>query len=158
VKLKIVKYLVLGLVIASWSLIALTEHSDAGRRAERRAARKAQEAAVTYREDRVQPRPKPQRSRPQPVRRYSPPAPAPSAEEVAAITSTQRCLAELGYYKGEIDGKKGRATWSAYWNFKREHDLASHNDLLAEPVQEKLAELCQSPEEEAASEQVATAP
>jgi hypothetical protein len=158
-KLKIVKYLVLGLVVASWSLIALTEHSDAGRRAERRAARKAQEAAIIYREERVQPRPKPRRrSRPQPVRRYSPPAPAPSPEEVAAVTSTQRCLAELGYYKGEIDGKKGRATWKAYWRFKHEHDLASHSDLLAEPVQEKLAELCQSPEQEAPSEQVAAAP
>ena len=28
-------------------------------------------------------------------------------EQVQAITRAQRCLAELGYYKGEIDGKRG---------------------------------------------------
>jgi Caspase domain len=154
-KLGIVKYLVLGLAVASWGLLALTEHSEAGRRAERRAARRAQEAAIVHREEPVQPRTKPKRSRPQTVRSRPAPSRAPSSEEVAAIANTQRCLSELGYYSGEIDGKKGRATWSAYWQFKREHGLSSHSDLLAEPVQEKLAELCQSPADEPAPEQAA---
>ncbi len=147
-KLGIVKYIVLGLVVASWGLIALAEDSEAGRRAERRAARKAQEATVVHR-----PRTEQKRRRPRAVRAYSAPARALSLEQVAAITRTQRCLAELGYYKGEIDGKKGRGTWSAYWRFKHEHGLASHSDLLAEPVQEKLAELCKSPEDATAPAQ-----
>ncbi len=157
-KFKIVTSIVLGLVVASWALIALTEDSDAGRR-ERRAARKAaQEATTIHRQQPVRARTKQKRSRPRAVRRYSPPAQAPSPEQVAAITSTQRCLAELGYYKGEIDGKRGRATWSAYWHFKHEHDLASHSDLLAEPVQAKLAELCKSPEDGSPAEQEAAHP
>jgi hypothetical protein len=66
---------------------------------------------------------------------------------VAVIARTQRCLMELGYYKGEIDGKRGRVTRSAFWHFKREHGLSGESDLLAEPVQQKLAELCKISEE-----------
>jgi hypothetical protein len=63
---------------------------------------------------------------------------------VAGIARTQRCWSELGYYKGEVDGKRGRATWSAFWHFKHEHGLAGQSDILAEPVQQKIAELCKT--------------
>ena len=70
---------------------------------------------------------------------------APTPEQVAAIARAQSCLAQLGYYKGEVDGKRGKETWSAYWQFKHDHDLDAYSDLLAEPVQQKLAELCKQP-------------
>ena len=54
----------------------------------------------------------------------------------------QTCLTELGYYKGPVDGKRGRETWTAYWNFKHDHGLGGYSDLLAEPVRQKLDELC----------------
>ena len=78
----------------------------------------------------------------------SPPAPAPThteaptPEQVEAIAHVQSCLAELGYYKGAIDGKRGRETWTAYWNFKHDHGLGGYSDLLAEPVRQKLDSLC----------------
>jgi hypothetical protein len=67
---------------------------------------------------------------------------APTPEQVAAIAHVQTCLAELGYYKGAIDGKRGKETWTAYWNFKHDHGLGGYSDLLAEKVREKLDELC----------------
>jgi hypothetical protein len=66
----------------------------------------------------------------------------PTPEQIAAIAHVQTCLAELGYYKGAIDGKRGRETWTAYWNFKHDHGLGGYSDLLAEKVREKLDELC----------------
>jgi len=81
----------------------------------------------------------------------SPPASAePQDEQVQAIARVQSCLTELGYYKGPIDGKRGRETWTAYWYFKNDHGLKGYSDLLAEPVQQKLASLCKSPETTAA--------
>jgi hypothetical protein len=74
-----------------------------------------------------------------------PPPPAtnaPTPEQVEAIAKTQKCLADLGYYQGAVDGKRGKQTWTAFWNFKQEHGLKSYSDLLAEPVQQKLTELC----------------
>jgi hypothetical protein len=63
-------------------------------------------------------------------------------EQVQAISRAQRCLTELGYYKGEIDGKRGKETWTAYWHFKNEHDLKSYSDLTSPTVQKKMGELC----------------
>ena len=68
---------------------------------------------------------------------------------MAAIARAQRCWAELGYYKAEVDGKRGRATRSAFSQFKREHGLASQSDILAEPVQQKIAELCKTQTDDA---------
>jgi caspase domain-containing protein len=79
-----------------------------------------------------------------------PPSAAPTPEQVEAIARSQKCLADLGYYKGEVDGKRGKETWTAFWNFKQDHGLKSYSDLLAEPVQQKLTELCQQRAEEAA--------
>jgi hypothetical protein len=79
-----------------------------------------------------------------------PPSAAPTPEQVDAIARSQKCLAELGYYKGEVDGKRGKATWSAYWHFKHDHGLESYSNLLDQPVQEKLAALCRQKAEEAA--------
>ena len=78
----------------------------------------------------------------QPVRAGSPAQEAPTPEQVKAIAHVQTCLAELGYYKGPVDGKRGRETWTAYWNFKHDHGLGGYSDLLAEPVRQKLDELC----------------
>ena len=73
---------------------------------------------------------------------HAQPARAGSPEQVKAIAHVQTCLAELGYYKGPVDGKRGRETWTAYWNFKHDHGLGGYSDLLAEPVRQKLDELC----------------
>jgi hypothetical protein len=89
-----------------------------------------------------------------------PPAPsaAPTAEQVAAIARAQKCLADLGYYKGKIDGKRGKKTWTAYWHFKHDHDLDAYSNLLDEPVQQKFAVLCQQPDETATLEPTGDAP
>jgi hypothetical protein len=63
-------------------------------------------------------------------------------EQVEAIMRTQSCLAQLGFYQGEIDGKRGSETWTAYWHFKKQHGLKSQSDFLAKAVQAKLAALC----------------
>jgi len=73
-------------------------------------------------------------------------------EEVEAITRIQSCLAELGYYKGAIDGKRGKETWTAYWHFKHDHGLGAYSDILAEPVRQKLDSLCKITEETGALE------
>src|SRR5262245_53287330 len=131
--------LILGLVVAAWGLALVVDVSEAGRK-ERR-ARKAPEASTATQ----------QQERPQPpvARTDSSPAEAPTPEQVAAIARAQRCWAKLGYYKAEIDGKRGRATRSAFSQFKREHGLANENDILAEPVQQKIAELCKTQTDEA---------
>ncbi len=67
-----------------------------------------------------------------------------SEEQVQAISRAQRCLTELGYYKGAIDGKRGKETWTAYWNFKHDNGLSGQSDLLSERVQQKMASLCKS--------------
>ncbi len=82
-----------------------------------------------------------------------PPRPAeapPTPEQVEAIARSQKCLAELGYYKGAVDGKRGKETWTAYWHFKHDHDLGGYSNLLDPPVQEKLTALCQQKAEETA--------
>ncbi|HKA99604.1 MAG TPA: caspase family protein [Methyloceanibacter sp.] len=126
--------LILGLLVATLGLALVAGVSEAGRK-ERR-ARKAPEASTATQEQ--------ERPQPQVARSDSGAAEAPSPEQVAAIARAQRCLADLGYYKGEVDGKRGRATWSAFWQFKHEHRLANQSDLLAEPVQQKIAELCRT--------------
>jgi hypothetical protein len=88
------------------------------------------------------------------------PAPAPPAEprdkKAEATARAQRCFAQLGYYKGPIDGKANADTWTAHWFFKNDHGLKAYGDFLAEPVQKKLDELCKeepvvaTPEPEAA--------
>jgi hypothetical protein len=71
------------------------------------------------------------------------PAPAePRDERAEATARVQRCFAQLGYYKGPIDGKANEETWTAHWYFKNEHGLKAYGDFLAEPVQKKIAELC----------------
>lgn len=79
-----------------------------------------------------------------------PPSAAPTPEQVEAIARSQKCLAELGYYKGDVDGKRGKETWTAYWHFKHDHDLEGYSNLLDQPVQEKLAALCKQKAEEVA--------
>ena len=74
------------------------------------------------------------------------PTPVPSAEprdkKAEATARVQRCFAQLGYYKGPIDGKPNEETWTAHWYFKNDHGLKAYGDFLAEPVQQKLDELC----------------
>jgi hypothetical protein len=72
-------------------------------------------------------------------------------EQVEAIAKAQKCLADLGYYQGAIDGKRGKLTWTAFWNFKQEHGLMAYSDLLDEPVQQKLMDVCKAREEAAAA-------
>jgi Caspase domain len=140
--------LILGLLVAALGIALAADVSQAGRK-ERR-ARKTQEApAATQVEERPQAaqkraKPEPEPPRPDVARTDSNPAEAPSPEQVAAIARAQRCWAELGYYKAEIDGKRGRATRSAFSQFKREHGLGNESDILAEPVQQKIAELCKT--------------
>ena len=80
---------------------------------------------------------------------------APSAlppEQIEAIMRTQSCLAQLGFYQGEIDGKRGSGTWTAYWHFKKQHGLKAYSDFLAKAVQTKLAALCkEKPKKEVAA-------
>src|SRR5262245_59440014 len=130
--------LIRGLVVAALGLALSADLSRAGRKGR---ARWAAEAPTTTQD---QERPEPQAARSNPG-----PAEAPSPEQVAAISRAQRCLADLGYYKGEIDGKGGRATRSAFGSFKHEHGLANQSDLLAEPVQQKMAELCKTRQDDA---------
>ena len=85
-------------------------------------------------------------------------APAISEKQVQAISRAQSCLAELGYYKGEIDGKRGKETWTAYWHFKHDHGLSGYSDLLAETVQQKFASLCKGSPETAAALQTEPQP
>ena len=83
-----------------------------------------------------------------------PPPPAttaPTPEQVEAIAKAQKCLAELDYYQGAVDGKRGKLTWTAFWNFKQDHDLKAYSDLLAEPVLMKLEALCKQKAEEIAA-------
>jgi len=72
--------------------------------------------------------------------------PAPATEHhdkrAETIAWTQRCFAQLGYYKGPIDGKANEDTWTAHWFFKNDHGLKSYGDFLAEPVQRVLHKLC----------------
>ena len=79
-----------------------------------------------------------------------PPSAAPTPEQVEVIARSQKCLAELGYYEGDVDGKRGKQTWTAYWHFKHDHDLEGYSNLLDQPVQEKLAALCKLKAEEVA--------
>jgi hypothetical protein len=136
--------LALGLALIVAGLAALPGPSDAETRRERR-ARTAQGAPPI-----VVPHQPPRREvtpvRAEPVV----PQPPPTPEQVEAIARAQKCLADLGYYTGEVDGKRGKQTWTAFWNFKQEHDLKSYSDLLAEPVQQKLEELCKKKAEEIA--------
>jgi hypothetical protein len=152
--------LIFGLVVAALGLTALADGSPAGWKDRR--ARKAQETSTAVPEQqrpqsqaepsRPQPEAEPQPAQAQVARAESGAAQAPSPEQVAGIARTQRCWSELGYYKGEVDGKRGRATWSAFWHFKHEHGLAGQSDILAEPVQQKIAELCKVPQDTTASE------
>ncbi|WP_431558885.1 caspase family protein [Methyloceanibacter sp.] len=86
--------------------------------------------------------------------RAPPAAPTARAE---AISRVQRCFAQLGYYKGPIDGKANDDTWTAHWYFKNDHGLKAYGDFLADAVQKKLRELCKeevaaAPEPESAAE------
>lgn len=152
--------LVLGLIVAALGLTALVDVAHSGWKDRR--ARKAQETSTAVPEQqrpqsqaepsRPRPEAEPQPAQAQIARAESTAAQAPSPEQVAGIARTQRCWSELGYYKGEVDGKRGRATWSAFWHFKHEHGLAGQSDILAEPVQQKIAELCKIPQGTTASE------
>ncbi|MEX1059983.1 MAG: caspase family protein, partial [Methyloceanibacter sp.] len=142
-----VQGLVLGLVLVALGLVALAEALNAEPWGERR-ARTAQGAPVFL-------PPAQQRLQARPARAGSPPTEVLSPEQIEAITRVQACLAELGYYKGAIDGKRGRETWTAYWHFKHDHGLGAYSDILAEPVRQKLNALCKLTEESAALEPTA---
>jgi hypothetical protein len=137
--------LVLGLVLVAAAMAALASPPDAETRRERR-ARLMQEAVPPEVGAQKPPRQEARAGRSAPAVPELPPTP----EQVKAIARSQKCLAELGYYKGTVDGKRGKETWTAFWNFKQDHDLKSHSDLLAEPVQQKLDELCKKKAEEIA--------
>lgn len=143
-----VQGLVLGLVLVALGLVALAEALNAQPWGERR-ARTAQSAPPVFVP------PARQRLQAQPARAGPTPTEAPTPEQVEAITRVQSCLAELGYYKGAIDGKRGKETWSAYWHFKHDHGLGAYSDILAEPVRQKLNSLCKITEETAAIEPTA---
>jgi hypothetical protein len=139
-----VQGLILGLVFCATGLAALAGAVYAEPSGERgtRAAQSAPPVIPRLSEPRRQAE----------LARADPPATnAPTPEQVKAIAQAQKCLADLGYYKGEIDGKRGKETWTAFWNFKQEHGLKSQSDLLAEPVQQKLTALCKAREEAAAA-------
>jgi hypothetical protein len=140
-----VKGLALGLVLVALGLVALAEALNAEPMGERR-ARTAQGAPPVFIP------PAQQRLQAQPARAGSSPPEAPSPEEIEAITRVQSCLTELGYYKGAIDGKRGKETWTAYWHFKHDHGLGAYSDILAEPVRQKLDSLCKLTEQTAALE------
>ncbi|MGD9502289.1 MAG: caspase family protein [Methyloceanibacter sp.] len=152
-KFQAVRGLVLGLLVAALGLALAVDAAHAGRK-ERR-ARQTQETSTAVqdqerpRPEAQQPRPRAEPERPQPSRTEPAAAEAPTPEQVAAISRAQRCWAALGYYKAEIDGKRGRATWSAFWHFKHEHGLAGESSILAEKVQQKIAELCKSQQDAA---------
>ncbi len=81
-------------------------------------------------------------------------APGPASEETPRAAGTkraQRCFAQLGLYKGPVDGAGNRDTWTAYWYFKHANGLVAYRDFLAGPVQEKIAALCKEGEEAAMS-------
>lgn len=134
-RLGTVRGLVFGLVLVAAGLAALSQASNAENWRERR-ARTAQGAPSVFSTP-AQPSP-----RVEPARAGSTAQEAPTPEQIKAIAHVQTCLAELGYYKGPIDGKRGRETWTAYWNFKHDHGLGGYSDLLAEPVRQKLDDLC----------------
>src|SRR3990170_4086731 len=134
-----------GLVLVALGLVALAEALNAEPWGERR-ARTAQSAPPVFLP------PGQQRLQAQPARAGSPPPEAPTPEQVEAITRIQSCLTELGYYKGAIDGKRGKETWTAYWHFKHYHGLGGYSDILAEPVRQKLDSLCKLTEQTAALE------
>jgi len=140
-----VQGLIFGLILVALGLVALAEALNAEPWGERR-ARTAQGAPPVFIP------PAQQRLQARPARAGSTPTEAPSPEEVEAITRIQSCLAELGYYKGAIDGKRGKETWTAYWHFKHDHGLGAYSDILAEPVRQKLDSLCKITEETAALE------
>jgi len=132
--------LVLGLVLVAAGLAALVQVSIAEPWGERRTAAAPDQVAVAP-------------DAGAPGAGSSPPGSAGLQEEqVRAIVRVQSCLTELGYYKGPIDGKRGRETWTAYWFFKNDHGLKGHSDLLADAVQQKVASLCKGPETTAAVE------
>src|SRR3990170_1021196 len=143
-----VQGLIFGLVLVALGLVALAEASNAEPWGERR-ARTAQGAPPVFLP------PAQQRLQARPARAGSSPTEAPTPEQVEAIARVQACLAELGYYKGDIDGKRGRETWTAYWHFKHDHGLGAYSDILAEPVRQKLNSLCKLTEETAAVEPTA---
>ncbi|MBC8013236.1 MAG: caspase family protein [Methyloceanibacter sp.] len=147
-RLGTVQGLVLGLVLVVLGLVALAEALNAEPWGERR-ARTAQGAPPVF----LSPAPPGLQARP--ARAGSTPIEATTPEQVEAIARVQACLAELGYYKGAIDGKRGRATWTAYWHFKHDHKLGAYSDILAEPVRQKLNALCKLTEETAALEPTA---
>ena len=124
--------LVFGLVLVTAGSVALSQASNA----ESSGNRTAQGAPSVFSAP-TQPSPQVE-----PARAGSNAQDAPTPEQVNAIAHVQTCLTELGYYKGPIDGKRGRETWTAYWNFKHDHGLGGYSDLLAEPVRQKLDELC----------------
>jgi len=140
-----VQGLIFGLVLVALGLVALAEALNAEPWGERR-ARTAQSAPPVFLP------PGQQRLQAQPARAGSPPPEAPTPEQVEAITRIQSCLTELGYYKGAIDGKRGKETWTAYWHFKHDHGLGGYSDILAEPVRQKLDSLCKLTEQTAALE------
>ena len=140
-----VQGLIFGLVLVALGLVALAEALNAEPWGERR-ARTAQSAPPVFLP------PGQQRLQAQPARAGSPPPEAPTPEQVEAITRIQSCLTELGYYKGAIDGKRGKETWTAYWHFKHDHGLGGYSDILAEPVRQKLDSLCKITEETGALE------
>lgn len=137
--------LIFGLVLVALGLVALAEALNAEPWGERR-ARTAQSAPPVFLP------PAQQRLQAQPARAGSAPPEAPTPEQVEAITRIQSCLTELGYYKGAIDGKRGKETWTAYWHFKHDHGLGGYSDILAEPVRQKLDSLCKLTEQTAALE------
>ncbi len=140
-----VQGLIFGLVLVALGLVALADALNAEPWGERR-ARTAQSAPPVFLP------PVQQRLQAQPARAGSPPPEAPTPEQVEAITRIQSCLTELGYYKGAIDGKRGKETWTAYWHFKHDHGLGGYSDILAEPVRQKLNSLCKLTEQTAALE------
>lgn len=144
-RLGAVQGLAFGLVLVALGVAALAEALNAEPWGERR-ARTAQAAPPVSLPS------APQHLQARPARAGSSPTEAPSPEEVEAITRVQSCLTELGYYKGAIDGKRGRETWTAYWHFKHDFGLGAYSDILAEPVRQKLTALCKLTEEIAAPE------
>jgi Caspase domain len=143
-RLGTVKTLMLGLAGFGVSLAAVPLALNAEPLGEHRVKTAQSAPSVLLRPAEPRPQAKPARTGP------TVPEP-PTPEQVEAIRQAQQCLADLGYYKGAVDGKRGKETWTAFWNFKQEHGLKAYSDLLAEAVQQKLTALCKAQEEAAAA-------
>lgn len=67
----------------------------------------------------------------------------------STLRDEQKALADLGYYKGKVDGIPGKMTSAAIRQFKTEHGLDASTDTLDAASRAKLMQLKAQPERQA---------